>query len=57
MILVYVTNENLDQAQKIANYLLQKRLIACANFFPITSLCKNSQKTIDFSQWMSVAKQ
>ncbi|MBI2102472.1 divalent-cation tolerance protein CutA [Candidatus Woesearchaeota archaeon] len=37
MILVYVTHENLDQAQKIVNHLIQKRLIACANYFPITS--------------------
>lgn len=36
-ILIYVTHKNLDSAQKIAAHLLQKKLIACANFFPIES--------------------
>ena len=36
-IILYVTHKNLENAQKIASDLLQKKLIACANFFPITS--------------------
>lgn len=36
-ILIYVTHENEEQAKKITSYLLQKKLIACANFFPISS--------------------
>lgn len=36
-IIVYVTNKNLKQAKKIAGHLLEKKLIACANFFPIKS--------------------
>jgi|SRR3989344_2777013 len=36
-IILYVTHKNLENAQKIASHLLQKKLIACANFFPITS--------------------
>ena len=36
-IILYVTHENLKNAQKIASHLLQKKLIACANFFPIKS--------------------
>jgi len=38
IILIYVTNKNGDEAKKIANHLLNKKLIACANFFPISSL-------------------
>lgn len=36
-IILYVTHETLENAQKVASHLLQKKLIACANFFPITS--------------------
>jgi len=34
---IYVTHKNLAQAKKVANHLLKKRLIACANFWPIKS--------------------
>lgn len=27
----------MEEAQKVANYLLSQKLIACVNFFPITS--------------------
>jgi len=37
MILVYITNPKKRTAQKIAKYLLEKRLIACANIFEIES--------------------
>ncbi|MGV8168715.1 MAG: divalent-cation tolerance protein CutA [Candidatus Nanoarchaeia archaeon] len=36
-IIVYVTHSNMNEAQKVASHLLQKKLIACANFFPINS--------------------
>lgn len=35
---VYVTAANQKEAQKIATHLLQKKLIACANIFPISSM-------------------
>lgn len=38
MILVYVTCKNLEEAQKISTMLLEKRLVACTNFFPIKSM-------------------
>ena len=37
-ITIYTTNPNLKTAKKISSVLLKKRLIACANFFPITSM-------------------
>jgi periplasmic divalent cation tolerance protein len=37
LILVYITNPNKKEAIKIARYLLKKRLIACANVFPVES--------------------
>lgn len=36
-IFVYITNPNKAEANRIALYLLKKRLIACANIFPIES--------------------
>jgi len=36
-IVVYVTHENKEEAEKIAKQLLEKKLIACYNIFPITS--------------------
>jgi periplasmic divalent cation tolerance protein len=37
MIIIYVTHENSEEAQKIVKHLLDKKLIACANTMPITS--------------------
>lgn len=36
--LIYITNPNKKVAKKIAQHLLQKRLVACVNIFPINSL-------------------
>jgi periplasmic divalent cation tolerance protein len=38
MILVYVTCRDRAEAERIAEGLLKKRLIACANMFPIESM-------------------
>lgn len=37
-VFMYVTCRNEPEAAKIATVLLQKKLIACANIFPINSL-------------------
>lgn len=37
MISVYTTCKNKKEAGKIADHLLKKRLIVCANFFPVDS--------------------
>ncbi|MEK6891546.1 MAG: divalent-cation tolerance protein CutA [Nanoarchaeota archaeon] len=36
-IIVYITHKNQLEAEKICNYLLEKKLIACVNYFPIKS--------------------
>jgi periplasmic divalent cation tolerance protein len=36
-IFVYVTNPDKKTAKKVTLHLLKKRLVACANFFPIES--------------------
>jgi periplasmic divalent cation tolerance protein len=35
---IYVTNPSKEEAERIAKHLLEKRLIACANIFPIDSM-------------------
>lgn len=37
MISIYTTCQDKKEAKKIADILLKKRLIACANFFPVES--------------------
>ncbi len=36
-IIIYTTHKNMAAAKKMATVLLRKKLIACANFFPINS--------------------
>ena len=38
MTLLYTTCKNKNEAEKISGHLLRKRLIACANIFPIKSM-------------------
>jgi periplasmic divalent cation tolerance protein len=38
MIIVYVTVENEKRAKELASHLLEKKLCACANIFPIISM-------------------
>lgn len=38
IITLYVTYKNQEDADKVVNFLLEKRLIACANFFPVNSV-------------------
>lgn len=36
-ILIYITHPNMKEAKRVRESLLQERLIACANYFPIES--------------------
>ncbi len=38
MILIYITCKDNKEAKKISKHLLEKRLIACTNIHPITSM-------------------
>ena len=44
MISVYVTCKDLTEARKIAGSLLEKKLIACANTFPVESMFRWKNK-------------
>lgn len=68
IILVYVTHSNLNDAKKIVAKLIEKKLIACANFFPITSSyfwnnkVNNSKEVVSLlktkkENWLKVKKE
>ncbi|MFC1691432.1 divalent-cation tolerance protein CutA [Nanoarchaeota archaeon] len=55
-ILIYTTNKDLEESQKIANALLEKKLIACANFFPIKSAYWWQGKINNDDEYVSILK-
>ena len=54
--MVYITCKNEKEAKKISMYLLKKRLIACANIFPIKSLYWWNNKIINDNENIIIAK-
>lgn len=56
IILVYITNPTRAEARKIAKFLLQKKLIACANIFPIESLYQWKNKIAQEKEFVLLAK-
>ncbi len=55
-IFVYITAPSRAEARKIAKYLLDKKLIACANIHKIESLYRWKGKMADESEWVLVCK-
>jgi periplasmic divalent cation tolerance protein len=55
-IFVYVTNPDEKVAKRIASHLLKKRLIACANIFPVDSAYWWKGKIEDEEEYVLVAK-
>lgn len=55
-IFVYITNPTKKEAKKIAKHLLRKKLIACANIFPINSLYRWEGKIVDENEFVLIAK-
>jgi len=56
LILVYVTHASKEDAKKLASHLLEKRLIACANLFPINSIYRWKGKVEDAEEFVSLLK-
>jgi periplasmic divalent cation tolerance protein len=56
MVLVYITCKDEKEARKIAKHLLEKKLIACANFFPINSMYWWENKIQDDKEFLLLAK-
>ena len=55
-VIIYITNPTKKEAKKIAKHLLQKKLIACANIFPINSLYHWQGKLVDENEYIIIAK-
>lgn len=55
-ILIYTTHKNLDEAEKITNPLLTKKLIACVNYFPITSSYQWKGEIVTASEITAILK-
>ena len=56
MISVYITCKDMKEAKLIAGKLLEKKLIACANIFPVTSMFSCEGKVVDESEVAMVCK-
>ena len=38
MRIIYITCKDIDEAKKISRHLIEKKLVACANIFPINNI-------------------
>ena len=56
MTLVYITCKDEKEAVKISKYLLQKRLIACSNIFPVRSMYFWNGKMQNHKEFSILAK-
>lgn len=56
MTLVYITCKDKKEAEKISLHLLRKRLIACANIFPIKSMYWWNNKIVNDNENVIIAK-
>ena len=56
MIIVYITCRDEKEAKKISTHLLKKRLIACANIFPVKSLYWWKNKITEENEYVIIAK-
>ncbi len=56
MISVYVTCKDEKEAKFIATRLLEQRLIACANIFPVRSLLRWQGKIVDEAETAMLCK-
>ena len=55
-IIVYITHSSEKNAQNIADQLLQKKLVACANIFPIKSMYWWNGNIENENEYVSIVK-
>lgn len=53
---LYIPCASENQAQKVAWHLISKKLIACANIFPITSIYSWKGKVMNAKEFVIIAK-
>lgn len=56
LIFLYITNNSVEGAKKIAMHLLKKRMIGCANIFPIFSMYWWEEKIEDGNEVVLIVK-
>lgn len=54
--LIYITNKNKAETKKVALHLLKKKLIACANIFPIESVYRWKGKINNTKEYVALVK-
>src|SRR3989344_5196878 len=54
--MIYIPCPDSKSAAKIAKTLIERRLIACANIFPITSVCRWEGKISESGETVLIAK-
>lgn len=54
--LIYVTHENEEKARALSDRIVEEKLAACANLFPITSAYWWQEKIARESEWVSILK-
>ena len=55
-IIVYITHKNLKEAKKVCNYLLEKKMIAFVNYFPVESAYQWKGKIENSREVVSIVK-
>lgn len=55
-LLIYVTYPSEKEAQRICATLLEKKLIACANIYPIQSMYRWKGEIKNEKEWVSIVK-
>jgi periplasmic divalent cation tolerance protein len=55
-IIIYTTHPSKENAQNLANHLLQKKMVACANIFPIKSMYWYNGTIENEQEYVSIIK-
>ena len=55
-IIIYITHSSKANAQQIADHLIEKKMVACANIFPIKSAYWWKGKVENDDEWVSIVK-
>ena len=55
-IIIYITHPDELTAKKISSYLVEKKLVACSNLFPITSAYWWKDSVQNDQEWVSIVK-
>ena len=56
LVLIYVTHKDIHEAKTIASSLIEQKLIACANFFPIESMYRWEGKVENSKEVVALLK-